>query len=71
MASASTPTSNTATLYVISTRTGVAAAVGTVGQIAFTTDGVTPVDLPDPATVGWGFDFNPAADRIRVTAGTA
>ena len=26
--------------------------------------------LPDPATVGWGFDFNPAADRIRVVAGS-
>jgi hypothetical protein len=62
--------SNTATLYVISTRTGFATAVGTPGQVAFTTDGVTPVDLPDPATVGWGFDFNPSADRIRVTAGS-
>ena len=40
------------------------------GQIAFTTDGVTAVDLPDPATVGYGFDFNPVADRIRVTTDT-
>ena len=61
---------NTATLYLISQRTGVATSVGTVGQVALTTDGVTPVDLPDPATVGWSFDFNPAADRIRVTTGS-
>src|SRR6185295_7279613 len=26
--------------------------------------------LPDPATVGYGFDFNPAADRLRVVAGS-
>ena len=59
---------NTATLYGISTRTGFAFVVGGVpGQIAFTTDGVTAVDLPDPATVGYSFDFNPVADRIRVT----
>jgi hypothetical protein len=60
---------NTATLYAISTRTGVAAIVGglTPGQITLTTDGVTLIDLPDPATVGYSFDFNPAVDRIRVT----
>ncbi|AWM39918.1 FG-GAP repeat protein [Gemmata obscuriglobus] len=61
---------DTATLYAISTRTGVATAVGTAGSIAFTTDGTTVVDLPDPATVGYGFDFNPAADRVRVVAGS-
>ena len=61
---------NTATLYLISQRTGFATSVGTVGQVALTTDGSTPVDLPDPATVGWSFDFNPAADRIRVTTGS-
>src|SRR4030095_8132597 len=44
---------NTATLYGISTRTGFAFVVGGVsGQIAFTTDGVTAVDLPGAATVG-------------------
>jgi hypothetical protein len=61
--------SNTATLYAISTRTGIAAIVGTASSIALTFDGVNPVDLPDPATVGYGFDFNPAVDRIRVTVG--
>src|SRR3954467_9399575 len=61
--------SNTATLYAISTRTGFAAVVGAASSIALTTDGVTAVDFPDPSLVGWGFDFNPANDRIRVTAG--
>jgi len=61
---------NVATLYKISPETGVAKIVGgTASQIKFTTDGVTQVDLPDPATVGWDIDFNPAADRLRVVAG--
>ena len=46
-------TSNTATLYIFA-RNGVASAVGTAGSIALTTDGTTVVDLPDPATVGYG-----------------
>src|SRR5262245_44576480 len=58
---------DTATLYVISQRTGFAAIVGAAaGQIALTTDGVTAIDLPDPASAGYGFDVNPVADRIRV-----
>jgi hypothetical protein len=57
---------DTGTLYAISTRTGFAAVVGTAGSVGFTTDGATKVDLPNPATVGYGFDFNPAVDRIRV-----
>ncbi|WP_354702287.1 DUF4394 domain-containing protein [Paraconexibacter sp. AEG42_29] len=63
---------DTATVYVIGSRTGVASPVGTPGAIAFVApgDGVTPIDLPDPATVGYGFDFNPAVDRIRVVAGS-
>src|SRR5262245_50552659 len=60
---------NTGTLYAISVRTGFAAAVGSPGSVQLTTDGVTKVDLPDPAVLGYGFDFNPAADRIRVVAG--
>jgi hypothetical protein len=62
-------TADTATLYNISIRTGSVTPVGTVGQIAFTTDGATTVDLPDPATVGYGVDFNPSVDRFRVVAG--
>jgi hypothetical protein len=63
-------TANNATLYLISTRTGFAGVVGTASGIQFTTDGAAFVDLPDPATVGYGFDFNPAADRLRVVAGS-
>ncbi|MBR0870499.1 DUF4394 domain-containing protein [Bradyrhizobium tropiciagri] len=61
-------TADSATLYAISASTGIATAVGgSIGAISFTTDGATPIDFPDPATTGYGFDFNPAADRIRVT----
>jgi hypothetical protein len=62
-------TANTATLYAISARTGVAGTVGTPGSIAFVTGSAVPIDLPDPASTGYGFDFNPAADRVRVVAG--
>src|SRR4051812_41405340 len=57
-------TTGTGTLYDISTRTGRATPVGATGGVA-TTDG-----LPNPATAGTGFafDFNPAADVIRVVA---
>ena len=40
------------------------------GAIQYTTDGVTPVDFPDTATAGWGFDFNSGADRVRVVTST-
>lgn len=64
-------TSDTATLYLLNPQSGFAAVVGTTaGQIAFTTNGTTVVDLPDPATVGYGVDFNPSADRVRVVAGS-
>lgn len=62
-------TANTGTVYVVHEQNGVAAAVGTPGSVAFTSNGVTAIDLPDPATVGYGVDVNPAADRIRVVAG--
>jgi hypothetical protein len=57
-------TANTATLYVIGRETGQVGVVGTASSIAFTTNGVTAVDLP---ASDYGFDVNPAADRIRVT----
>lgn len=64
-------TANTATLYAISRRTGVAGVVGTPGSIAFVdASGVNPIDFPDPAVVGWGVDLNPAADRLRVVGGS-
>ena len=62
---------NTASLYLVDPQTGVTSGIGPNGSIAFLlADGVTPVDLPDPATSGYGFDFNPAVDRVRVTTGS-
>ena len=49
---------DTGTLYVISTRTGVAGAVGSFAGVG---------DLPPG---NFGFDFNPSVDRIRVTTDT-
>lgn len=60
---------NTATLYVVDTLTGKVTVVGTASSIALVDTGGNPIDLPDPASAGYGFDFNPLVDRIRVTAG--
>lgn len=60
---------NTGTVYLIDPQTGALSVVGGGGSVAFT-DGINPIDLPDPATSGYGFDFNPTADRIRVTTST-
>lgn len=65
------PTADNGTIYRLDPQSGAATAIGTPGSIAFVaTNGVTPVDLPDPTTAGYGFDFNPAVDRIRVTTST-
>lgn len=65
------PTADNGTIYRLDPQLGTATPVGTAGSIAFVgTDGVTPVDLPDPNTAGYGFDFNPVVDRIRVTTST-
>lgn len=61
---------NTATLYHLAPETGVAAAVGAASSIGFTDASLTPIDFPDPAMVAWDIDFNPAADRLRVVAGS-
>ena len=58
-------TSNTATLYAISSRTGQATAVG--GPFAFVDAGGNAVIFP---AGNYGFDFNPVADRIRVVTGS-
>lgn len=64
-------TANTGTIYLVDPQNGQLTAIGANGQVAFVAaDGVTAVDLPDPATTGYGFDFNPTVDRIRVTTGT-
>src|SRR5262245_62166931 len=52
---------NTATLYTISALTGVATVVGSIGP-------VLGLDLSTAS--GFGFDFNPVVDRIRVTTDT-
>jgi Domain of unknown function (DUF4394) len=52
---------NTATLYRISVLTGVATVVGSFGPV---------VGLDLSTASGFGFDFNPVVDRIRVTTDT-
>jgi hypothetical protein len=65
------PAMDNGTLYRIDPQTGAANVIGTAGSIKYVgADGITAVDLPDPATVGYGFDFNPTVDRIRVTTGS-
>jgi hypothetical protein len=64
-------TADNATLYRLDPQTGSGTAIGTPGQIAFVAgDGITPVDLPSPASVGYGMDFNPTVDRVRVVTDT-
>lgn len=59
---------DTASLYQIDPQTGVATPIGP-GGISFVNGSNATVDLPD-ANAGYGFDFNPVVDRIRVTTGT-
>ena len=63
-------TANTGTLYLIDPQNGAATTVGIAGSIAFVDGAANPIDFPDPATTGYGFDFNPTVDRVRVTTGT-
>ena len=63
-------TANTASLYLLDPQSGAATVVGTASQIAFVDAGGSPVDLPDPATVGYGMDFNPTVDRLRIVTGS-
>jgi hypothetical protein len=62
-------TANTGTVYILDPQTGAATVVGTAGSIAFVDANNVAVDLP-PVTAGYGFDFNPTVDRIRVVTGT-
>lgn len=55
-------TLNNATLYRIDPQLGAATVIGIASSITNAS-----VTFPDPATVGYGFDFNPTVDRIRVT----
>jgi hypothetical protein len=60
---------DTGTLYRIDPQKGSVTVIGLAGGVAFKTTGGTVIDLPD-ATSGYGFDFNPTVDRIRVTTGS-
>ena len=62
-------TNNTGTLYQIDPQTAIAMAVGAFNQIAFVDAGGTAIDLP-PASAGYGVDFNPLADLLRVVTGS-
>jgi hypothetical protein len=63
-------TANTGTLYLLDPQTGAATVVGLASLVAFVNALGNAVDLPDPATAGYGFNFNPVADRIRITTST-
>lgn len=56
-------------VYLLDPQTGNATAIGTQGAIAFTTAAGNVVDFP-PNAAGYGVDFNPTVDRMRVTTGT-
>jgi hypothetical protein len=62
-------TADTGTVYIIDPQTGAASVVGMAGSVAFVTTAGVPVDLP-PVSAGYGFDFNPTVDRIRIVTGT-
>jgi len=64
-------TANTGTVYRLDPQTGAATVIGSAGSVALVgSDGLTAIDLPDPAVAQYGFDFNPTVDRIRVTTST-
>jgi len=66
-ASQAAPAAEVVDILQIPTQTCCLAHITT--QLACLERGI-PVDLPDPATVGYGFDFNPVADRVRVVTGS-
>jgi len=64
------PSTDTGTVYILDPQTGAATVVGTTaGLVAYVDAGGAPVDLP-PVATGYGFDFNPTVDRIRVVTGS-
>jgi Domain of unknown function (DUF4394)/Calx-beta domain len=60
---------NTGTLYRIDPQTGAATIIGTADLIALADTMGNTIDLP-ASSAGYGVDFNPAVDRIRVVTGT-
>jgi hypothetical protein len=64
------PSTDTATVYLIDPQTGASSVVGaSPGLIAFVDATGATVDFP-PISTGYGFDFNPTVDRIRVVTGS-
>ena len=59
-------TGNTGTLYLIDPQGGATTVIGSLGGIAFVDAAGSPVVFTDPGLTGYGFDFNPTVDRIRV-----
>ncbi|MDB6076511.1 MAG: Calx-beta domain protein [Akkermansiaceae bacterium] len=59
---------DTATLYLVDPATGACTGVGTTGQVAYSKAGEA-VDFPAVSS-GYGIDFNPTVDRIRVVTGS-
>jgi len=62
-------TADTGTLYILDPQTGTATPVGVSGSIALRDTANAVVDLP-PTTAGYGIDFNPTSDFLRITTGT-
>jgi hypothetical protein len=58
---------NTGTVVVLDPQTGTATPIGTSGSVAFVDAAGNPIDLP---ATGYGIDFNPTVDRIRVVTST-
>jgi hypothetical protein len=60
---------DTATLYLIDPQVASVTAIGTPGSIAYVDALGAPIDLP-VAAGGYGLDFNPQVDRLRITTGS-
>lgn len=54
---------DTGTVYRLDPQTGAATAIGAASSVAFVDASAATVELP---ASGYGFDFNPTVDRIRV-----
>jgi len=64
------PSTDTGTVYILDPQSGTASPVGTAAGLVAYVDGTgAPVDFP-PMSAGYGFDFNPTVDRIRVVTGS-
>lgn len=62
-------TADNGSVYIIDPQSGAASVVGTAGSVAFVTTAGAIVDFP-AVSAGYGFDFNPTVDRIRVVTGS-